>query len=146
MTVEAIAKLPVRELAADQSHLHLWSTHSFLFDAKAVMESWGFTYKSIFVWVKDGRLGNGYWWRTGAEFLLLGVRGDCPFRDHSIRNWISVDRGPHSEKPEHVRELIERVSPGPYLELFGRRAILGWTVFGNEVSRGLFDDGVEVLE
>lgn len=145
MTLDEIAALPVRELAADDAHLHLWATHSFLFDAKRVMEAWGFTYKSIFCWVKP-TLGNGHYWRSAAEFLLLGVRGDCPFRDHSIRNWICVERGRHSDKPDQVRTLIERASPPPYLELFGRRAVHGWTVFGNEIELGLFDEGVVALE
>ncbi len=145
MTVAEIAALPVRQLAAARSHLHLWTTHSFLDEARRVMEAWGFTYRSIFVWVKP-TLGNGYYWRAACEFLLLGIRGDCPFLDHSIRNWLCVQRGPHSEKPEQMRELVERVSPGPYLELFGRRAVRGWTVFGDHISRGLFDEGVAVLD
>jgi hypothetical protein len=46
-----------------------------------------------------------------------------------------------------VRRLIERVSPGPYLELFGRQAVHGgWVVFGNEISRGLFDGDVVMLD
>jgi N6-adenosine-specific RNA methylase IME4 len=144
MTVEEIARLPVADVAAPKSHLHLWAPHSFLTTAEEVMTAWGYTPKSIFVWVKP-TFGNGYYWRTAAEFLLLGVRGGLRFRDRSVRNWICVGRGPHSEKPEQVRELVERVSPGPYLELFGRRAVPGWTVFGNDISRGLFDAGVETI-
>src|SRR5262245_52721300 len=46
MTVEEIAGLPVQQLAASESHLHLWTTNAFLFEAKQVIEAWGFTYKS----------------------------------------------------------------------------------------------------
>ncbi|MFO0808978.1 MAG: MT-A70 family methyltransferase [Gemmataceae bacterium] len=145
MAVEEVARLPVADLAAPKCHLHLWAPHSFLFEAKAVLEAWGFTYKSIFVWVKP-TYGNGYYWRAAAEFLLLGVRGGLRVRDRSVRNWLCAERGSHSTKPERVRDLIERVSPGPYLELFGRRAVPGWTVFGNEISRGLFDGGVETID
>lgn len=129
----------------EEYHLHLWTTHSFLFEAKRVMDAWGFTYKSFFVWVKP-QTGTGHYWRSSAEILLLGVRGELSFLDRTIPNWLCVDRDEHSAKPEKVRGLIERVSPGPYLELSGRRAVHGWVVFGNEVTRGLFDDGVIPLE
>lgn len=144
MTIGEIAALPVADLAADTCHLHLWTTHSFLFDAKRVMDAWGFDYKSLFVWVKP-QLGTGHYWRSAAEYLLLGVKGSATFLDRTVPNWLCLDRSEHSEKPEAVRRLIERVSPPPYLELFGRRAVHGWVVFGNEVSRGLFDDEILAL-
>ena len=145
MSIDQIVNLPVRELAADDAHLHLWTTHSFLFDARHVLEAWGFDYKGVFVWVKP-TIGTGYYWRSACEFLLLGVRGRATFTDRSIPNWLCHDRHDHSHKPERIRALVERVSPGPYLELFGRRAVHGWVVFGNEVERGLFDGDVENLE
>lgn len=144
MGLEEIAALPVRELAAENSHLHLWVPSALLFDARCVLENWGFTYKGVFVWVKP-QLGTGYYWRSSVELLLLGVRGACTFRDRTIPNWLCADRMGHSEKPERIRAFIERVSPGPYLELFGRRAVRGWAVFGNEVRRGLFDADIPTV-
>ena len=38
----------------------------------------------------------------------------------------------HSSKPEAFLDLVEQVSPGPYLELFARRQRLGWDTWGNE--------------
>jgi N6-adenosine-specific RNA methylase IME4 len=138
MTLGEILALPVSDLVADDAHLHLWATHSFLFEARRVLEAWGFAYRSQFVWVKP-QLGCGYYWRSAAEYLLLGVRGRCRFRDRSVKNWLLADRTTHSTKPEAVRRLVERVSPPPYLELFGRRVTPGWAVFGNETERTLFD-------
>ncbi len=66
------------------------------------------------------------------EFLVLGIRGNSPFLDHSQLSWFLAERLEHSEKPETVREMIEAVSPGPYLELFGRKQVQGWTVWGDE--------------
>lgn len=147
MSVEEIAGLPVARLAADVCHLHLWATHSFLFEARGVLEAWGFTYKGLFVWVKPHRqMGTGYYWRGAAEFLLLGTKGEQTFLDRSIPNWLCLERGAHSAKPEEVRRLVQRVSPGPYLELFGRRPAEGWVVFGNEITRGLFDTDVIRLD
>ncbi len=136
MTLEEIAAMPVAQLTASNAHLHLWTTNAFLFDARAIMEAWGFTYKSCFVWVKP-QMGIGNYWRVSHEFLLFGLKGDAPFRDRGLMSWLEAERGKHSAKPEVVRGLIQRASPGPYLELFGRKAVEGWAVYGNEVSRDL---------
>ena len=133
MTVDELAALPVMSLLDENAHLHLWVTNGFLFDAQRLMEAWGFSYKSCFVWVKP-QMGMGNYWRVSHEFLLLGVRGSLSFLDNSVMSWIRSDRTSHSSKPDGVRRLVERVSPGPYLELFGRKASAGWTVFGNEVA------------
>ncbi len=135
MTVAEIAALPVGALAAANAHLHLWTTNGFLFEALAVLEAWGFAYAGSLVWTKP-QMGLGNYWRVSHEFLLLGVRGAAPFRDRRVKSWITAPRGRHSAKPEQVRALIERVSPGPYLECFARPGLAlpaGWTVWGNEV-------------
>ncbi|NQV27705.1 MAG: hypothetical protein HQ518_25425 [Rhodopirellula sp.] len=139
MTLEEICAAPVSQLAAEASHLHLWTTNAFLREAFEVIEAWGFKYKSCLVWIKP-QLGMGNYWRVSHEFLLLGVRGSMPFRDKACRSWVLERRTVHSRKPFRVRELIERVSPGPYLELYGREEIpqSPWTVYGNQVERRLF--------
>lgn len=137
MTIEQICALPIARLALPNAHLHLWTTNGFLFDAKRVMEAWGFTYKSCFVWVKP-QMGIGNYWRLSHEFLLLGVRGSAPFADKSLMSWGQFPRAKHSDKPEQVREFIERASPGPYLELFARRRVPRWTCWGNEIRREIF--------
>ena len=144
MSLEQLAQLPVGKLAADDSHLHLWTTNAFLFDAKVLMEAWGFEYKSCFIWTKPN-LGIGNYWRVSHEFLLLGVRGACTFSDRSLRSWGQFDRGPHSAKPEQVREFIQLASPGPRLELFGRRVAPGWVVWGNEVERLAPNSEIQVV-
>jgi N6-adenosine-specific RNA methylase IME4 len=143
MGVDEIAELPVVALAAEQAHLHLWTTNAFLFDCQRIMQAWGFEYKSCYVWVKP-QIGMGNYWRVSHEFLLLGVRGSCAFADRSLRSWGEFRRGQHSAKPDEIRTLIERASPGPRLELFGRRVARDWTVWGNEIKRAVFD--VDVRE
>jgi N6-adenosine-specific RNA methylase IME4 len=132
MSLSALKAMPVAQLAHPNCHLHLWATHSFLQEAHELMTAWGFEYRSLFIWVKP-QLGMGHYWRSSGEFLLLGVRGRLPFREKSIPNWACVPRSGHSEKPEIFRDLIERVSPAPRLELFGRKAVPGWTVFGDQI-------------
>lgn len=137
MTVEEISALPVSEMVAEQAHLHLWVTSVFLPDAFDLMRSWGFEYKSYLVWDKP-QFGLGNYWRGPCELLLLGVRGQLQFLDHSIKAILREDRTRHSAKPDAFRQLIERVSPGPRLEMFARRATPGWTAWGNEIEPGLF--------
>jgi N6-adenosine-specific RNA methylase IME4 len=139
LSVTQICSEPVSALAAECAHLHLWTTNAFLSDAFRVMHAWGFRYKSCLVWVKP-QLGMGNYWRVSHEFLLLGVRGNLRFQDHTCRSWQLARRTIHSRKPFVFRELIERVSPGPYLELYGReeQPNCGWTVYGNQVERRLF--------
>lgn len=137
LPVDDICALPIGELAAENSHLHLWTTNAFLEDAFRVIRAWGFEYKSCFLWVKP-TIGIGNYWRVSHEFLLLGIRGSCPFLDRAQRSWLQCGRGAHSSKPEQVRDAIEKVSPGPRLELFARRVSPGWTSWGNEIDRDLF--------
>jgi N6-adenosine-specific RNA methylase IME4 len=140
MSVAEIAALPVKDLAAEDAHLHLWTTNAFLFECPRILEAWGFTYKSVFVWCKP-QMGIGNYWRVSHEFLVLGVRGDPDFSDRGLMSWAAIDRSTHSSKPEQVRLMIEKASPPPYLELFGRRAAQGWTVWGDEIERDLFNQG-----
>jgi N6-adenosine-specific RNA methylase IME4 len=134
MSVAEVCNLPIEQLAADDAHLHLWTTNGFLREAFTVIDSWGFEYRSCFVWVKP-QMGIGNYWRVSHEFLLLGIRGDAKrFNEHNHMSWLQADRTKHSAKPDEIRGIIERVSPGPFLELFGRGEVTGWTVFGNQVD------------
>lgn len=145
MSVDEIAALPVAALAAENAHLHLWTTNAFLFECRRIMEEWGFTYKSCFVWVKP-QMGIGNYWRVSHEFMLFGVRGKAPFADRALKSWAEIPRGAHSAKPEQVRGMIERASPSPRLELFGRRAAPGWTVWGDQIESSIFTAAAEWVQ
>lgn len=139
LTVEQICAEPIRELTAQQAHLHLWTTNAFLEAAHTVIRAWGFEYKSCLVWTKP-TIGMGNYWRVSHEFLLLGVRGSLRFGRNDLPSWRMAPRTRHSRKPFCFRELIEQVSPPPYLELYGReeQPNTDWTVYGNQVERRLF--------
>lgn len=136
MTVEQICAMPISNLAADAAHLHLWTTNAFLFECPKILEAWGFEFRSTFVWVKP-QMGMGNYWRNSHEIMVLGIRGGLTAASKSEMSWIEARRGRHSAKPQQVRERVMRLSPGPYLELFGRRKEDGWTVFGNQVEEAL---------
>jgi N6-adenosine-specific RNA methylase IME4 len=147
LTVDQLCELPVGKLAAPRSHLWLWTTNAFLFECPRLFAAWGFEFKSSYVWVKP-QIGIGNYLRNSHEFLLLAVRGGLTAADDArdVMSWGEFARTEHSAKPEGVRSrVVQRVSPGPRLELFGRRYTPGWVVWGNQFDRGLFDAEVRVL-
>jgi N6-adenosine-specific RNA methylase IME4 len=142
MSFEEIAALPVGEVAAPQSHLYLWSPNALLAEALAIMKAWGFTYKTNIVWYKvrkdggpDGR-GVGFYFRNVTELLLFGIKGRIRTLAPGRRqvNVLISRKEEHSKKPNTVYDLIQRCSPGPYLELFARQRTKGWTQWGNELD------------
>jgi N6-adenosine-specific RNA methylase IME4 len=58
-----------------------------------------------------------------------------------------MKRDKHSSKPEQVRLMIEKASPGPYLELFARDAFIdrGWVSWGNQIDRDMFNQQMEAV-
>lgn len=120
---------------AHGSHLYLWVTNNFMRDGMYVMEALGFRYVTMRTWAKD-RIGLGQYWRGQTEHVLFGVMGRLEAAVRTESTLIGkgiVPRGRHSAKPQVFFDEIERVSPGPYLEIFARRPRKGWTVFGNEI-------------
>lgn len=137
MTIDELCAMPVGQLAAENAHLHLWTTNAFLFECPRIFDAWGFEFRSSFVWCKP-EMGIGNYWRNSHEILLSAIRGDAKkFRDKSLMSWLECSRGRHSAKPEQVRHMIEKASTGPFLELFARSPADGWTVWGNQIERGL---------
>jgi N6-adenosine-specific RNA methylase IME4 len=143
MSFDEIEALPVAEVCDPKAHLYLWVPNALLAEGMAVMAAWGFTYKTNLVWFKtrkdggpDGR-GVGFYFRNVTELVLFGVRG----RDNRTLapgrrqvNLIAERKREHSRKPDQLHEVVERCSPGPYLELFARAPRDGWHVWGNEVT------------
>lgn len=128
-----IVALSVDELAAADCHLYLWTTNAFLESAWDVCRAWGFTPSTVLVWCKPPR---GFVGRATfspvTEYVLFGTRGKVDAKKREWRNWFPWPRGTHSSKPEAFFDMVERVSHGPYLELFARRQRLGWDTWGNE--------------
>ena len=142
MTLDAIKALPVAELAAADAHLFLWVTPELyrLGEGVAVARSWGFEPVDEIIWEKPN-LGMGAFPRHVHEPLLIARRGSLAFGGsrsvRSVQRWSQryVGNGggkSHSAKPDGALDLIEQVSPGPYVELFARRARFGWDYWGDE--------------
>ncbi len=146
MTLEAIKAQPVHEVAEKDAHLYLWTTNRYLRDVWDVAEAWGFKGVCILTWCKPwmGALGGGAW-QSNTEFCLFARRGNLPTIGKARGRWYNWPRrfgpsvregerrqGGHSAKPEAFLDYVEQVSPGPYLEMFARRARFGWDYAGDE--------------
>lgn len=148
MSLARIKALPVGRLAARDAHLWLWTTNALLPRAYEVAEAWGFTVRSPLTWVKF-RLGLGgrYQLRNATEQLLFCTRGKAPLGSRSQPTWFNAPVTEHSRKPAEQFAIIERVSPGPYLELFARRrpeSNQPWAVWGDQVASDIRIPGFDV--
>ena len=148
MSLARITALPVGRLAARDAHLWLWTTNALLPTAYEVAEAWGFTVRSPLTWVKF-RLGLGgrYQLRNATEQLLFCTRGRAPLGSRSQPTWFNAPVTEHSRKPAEQFAIIERVSPGPYLELFARRrpeSNQPWAVWGDQVDSDIRIPGFAV--
>ena len=148
MSLARIKALPVGALAARDAHLWLWTTNALLPRAYEVADAWGFTVRSPLTWVKF-RLGLGgrYQLRNATEQLLFCTRGKAPLGSRSQPTWFNAPVTEHSCKPAEQFAIIERVSPGPYLELFARRrpeSNQPWAVWGDQVDSDIRIPGFAV--
>lgn len=157
LDIKELMELPVADIAADNAYLFMWTTFpTMALDwSTKLCYAWGFkpsTY--VFTWVKTNlradtnqlikldevdkfcKIGNGYYTRANPEFVLLARRGKPPRRiNASVRNLTFAPLQEHSVKPEIFRQkIIQLLGDRPNkLELFARRPVEGWTVWGNEV-------------
>src|SRR5262245_34478247 len=149
MGLGELTQLPVKELAAKDSHLFLWAPSSHLPQALFLMDWWGFAYSSVgFAWIKTNPsapglffdrnsffTGMGHTTRKNAELCLLGRRGSPRRLRKDIRELIIAPRREHSRKPDEFFDRVTAYAAGPYLELFSRQQRPGWECWGNEVGK-----------
>ncbi len=142
MSLDEIMELPIPQIVLPQSHLYLWVPNALILEGLEVMRRWGFAYKTNIVWYKvrrdggpDGR-GVGFYFRNVTELVLFGVRGGLRTLPPGRRqvNLIATRKREHSRKPDELYAVIERCSPGPYLELFARHYRTRWTQWGDELG------------
>lgn len=139
MTIDALCGLPVASHAHSDAVLFLWCTAPMLLQApgpREVIAAWGFQPKTGMVWDKV-RHNWGHYVSIRHEHLIIATRGSCtPDRPTPMIDsvWTERQDDEHPTKPESFRQHIERLYDGPYLELFGRKPVPGWTVFGNDAA------------
>lgn len=151
MSLAEIKALPVRDVAARDCHLFLWTTGPHMRQAFEVMDAWGFKFSTMaFTWVKlnpreaaalfmtDASffMGQGYTTRKNSEWVLLGRRGKPQRHARNVRELIIAQRREHSRKPDQFFERVERyVGDVPKLELFSRTDRPGWKAWGDQAGK-----------
>lgn len=145
MGLDEICTLPVAPLAADNCALFLWSVWPSIFDARRVIEAWGFTYRTLaWEWLKLNKsskgvhFGMGYYTRACLEPCLLAVKGSMPVDVRDMREVLIAPVGRHSEKPCEQYSRINTLYPeGKRLELFAREPHSKWDHWGNNAEGGI---------
>jgi N6-adenosine-specific RNA methylase IME4 len=146
MSLDRIKAMPVGEMVEDDAFLWLWVTNATLRHGYEVAEAWGFTVRAPLTWIKF-RLGLGHYLRNATEHLLLATRGKAHVLVKNQPTWMVGPVQEHSHKPEEQFAVIERLTPGPYLELFARRhppSNKPWFVWGNEVDADIVIPGYPI--
>lgn len=138
MSVDEIAALPVTSLAAESAHLYVWTINAYVEQTYGIVRAWGFRPVVLLTWAKEPHgLGLGGTFIQTTEHILFARRGICPAASRVDTTWWLWKRGEHSAKPEAFMDIVEQVSPAPRLEMFSRRARLGWDTWGNEALGGM---------
>jgi site-specific DNA-methyltransferase (adenine-specific) len=144
MRLRDIKNLDIEAVADKDCVLFLWATYPMMREALAVIEAWGFQYKSIaFQWIKlnkkNGKpfYGLGRWTRGNSECCLIATKGKPKRKSASVSQLIFSPLRKHSQKPDEAREkIIELMGGGSLkrLELFAREKAEGWDIWGNELQ------------
>lgn len=137
MSITELCDLDVKDIADENAVLFLWATSPLLEDSFKVINAWGFSYKSSFIWNKVAH-NMGHYNSVRHELLLIATRGSCTPDSSKLHNSVvEIEKTrKHSEKPEYFRELIDEMyAYGKRIELFRRGdAPAGWDVWGNEAQ------------
>jgi len=140
-----IMKLPIRNIADENSILFIWTTDYHLDKCLQVIKAWGFEYKTIgFVWLKKNKLGStvcfmgAYTMKSGIELCLLATKGKDAHKlvkQHNVRALVESLREKHSKKPDEIRNrIVQLCGDIPRIELFAREKYNGWDVYSNEIK------------
>jgi N6-adenosine-specific RNA methylase IME4 len=137
MSTDAIAALPIDQIADFNSLCWLWVPNCLLKDGLKVLDAWGFEYVTCMVWVKNRSPGSKGAVLPRHETVLVGKRNKgLVFNGKPASSVVIKDVDPqriHSRKPVEFAEEIERLyGSAAKIELFCRQARPGWVVWGNE--------------
>lgn len=139
MKISEIQVLPIQNIVDTSGcHLYMWVTNNFLPKAFDLLKSWGFEYITLITWNKD-RFGLGQYYRGITEHCIFAsTKKRLPYKTINGKRAQGVTgfyeaKTIHSRKPIKMREMIEKVSYEPRIELFARQQADGWDCWGNEV-------------
>jgi N6-adenosine-specific RNA methylase IME4 len=142
MSIDEICCLNIRDISDENAVLFMWWVASMPLEAIKVIESWGFTLKTMtaFTWIKKTTtwkdfFGMGFYSRQQCEQCLVALKGKPKVLNHSVRQIIRAENRKHSKKPIFARENITTMfGKLPRIELFAREKIDGWDSWGDEIE------------
>lgn len=133
----------IKNIAAADCLLFMWVTFPNLKEGLRIIDSWGFTYKTLgFSWIKLNKknkkpfFGIGFYTKSNCEVCLIGIKGKPSklIKSNRVSSCIISERMEHSKKPDEVRTRItELVGQVPKIELFARQEVENWDCWGDEV-------------
>jgi N6-adenosine-specific RNA methylase IME4 len=139
MSIEEIANFELPALR-DDAVLFLWRLANMQEEALRVCRAWGFHPYGELVWekmTKNGKpwFGMGFILRSSHETCLIGIKRRVKPQVLNVRSSFTATNLGHSRKPDRFYEIVERLYPGPYVELFARRQRPGWSCHGDEIGK-----------
>lgn len=142
MTIEQIKAFPIMDYANQGAHIYLWTTNKFLRQAFEVFDSWGVNFHLVLVGIKPSGIAPNRGYIFGTEFCLVGFYGKPAqkWKRMGKLNYFEMfnKAGKHSTKPDKFYELVETMSPEPYIDIFSRKDRPNWDSYGNE--KGKFNE------
>jgi len=136
LSIEEIRERMAGELATrvagDGCHLYLWVTQRYLPLGLELLTAWEFRYQCLMTWVKPTGM-TPYSWMYNTEHVLFARRRSLKLERLGLKLSFEAPSVRHSAKPDVFYDLVRQASPGPRLELFGRKEREGFEVWGDEV-------------
>ena len=137
MSIKEIKDLPVPQVLQDDAFIFLWTVNKFVLQSQEILENWGAGFSFLMTWVKSKGMQTPLTPCFNSEFIAVGRRGSPTWSEiKDFRTGNFWERSHHSEKPEAFYDLLRRITPGPRLDIFGRRRIAGFTSWGDEAPEG----------
>ena len=138
MSLDDIKNLNINEIADDDALIFLWTTQKYLWNAREILEHWGFKFLITMVWEKTYGRSAGmplFGFRWNAEFILVGYKSKPAMwpKRKLIPAVFQAENIRHSEKPQKFYDLIAPLGE-TRIDLFARKKRDGWDVWGNEVE------------
>ena len=137
LTLKELKTLNILSIAENDCLLFMWATSPHLDQAIELGKAWGFDWATIaFIWHK-GKPNPGFYTMSENELCLVFKKGKIPTPRgaRNIRQTINAPRDKHSRKPEEARKRIDLMFPQhKKIELFARKKIKGWALWGNEID------------
>jgi len=119
-----LVQIPVWEMADRECHLYLVTPNEYIPKALELLKDWEFEYKTILTWVKP-RMNFGEYFRNSTEQVLFATRGKEGTRVHDLPTHFEAPETP-GRKPEELYKIVEKASPGPYIDVLAKEAREGW--------------------